>query len=312
MRQNLSRSYLKRGTTLKKIICLLLLCASIPGFAQVKKLNIAVNDLTGQGVDQSSTAIISDRLRTSLFKEGGFTVLERNAMQDILKEQGFQQSGCTSDACAVEIGQLLGVSYIVVGSVGKLGHLFTLDIRMIEVATGKIAYSENVDCDCPIEKVLTSSVVSIAKKISQNIRSTSAAAEALEKPAEQKSAGSQAVATGLGQDSSKAMNAQGKAPQTAPAPKPKKSPVLKITFGVVTLAAAGAGVAFDVMLRGKIDDNTKLKAEYASLGGNSQYAEYSTKISDNNKRANTYQILRNGSYILAGLGLAGFVVSFWF
>ena len=196
----------------------------MPLFAQVAKLNIAVSDLAGQGVDQSSTAIISDRLRTSLFKEGGFTVLERNAMQDILKEQGFQQSGCTSDACAVQIGQLLGVSYIVVGTVGKLGHLFTIDIRMIEVATGKIAYSESVDCDCPIEKVLTSSIVSIAKKISENVKSRSARATVPPKITQDNSVPSSAP----GQDT--ALSASGTKKIEGPAavgPKPKRVLCLK-------------------------------------------------------------------------------------
>ena len=269
-----------------------------------------MSDLTGQGVDASSTAIISDRLRTSLFKEGGFTVLERSAMQDILKEQGFQQSGCTSDACAVQIGQLLGVSYIVVGTVGKLGHLFTIDIRMIEVATGKISYSENVDCDCPIEKVLTSSIVSIAKKITENVKSTSSGMVAAPKETAEKSVAAGGSPPGL--DTSKARFGSANAVESQAAPKPKKSPVLTITLGAVTLAAAGAGLVFDNMLKGKINDNAKLKADYESIPGNSQYAAYSGAVADNNKSAQTDQSLRNVSYIISGLGLVGFVISFWF
>jgi TolB-like protein len=293
---------------LKKKLCLFLFWVSLPLFAGGGKYNIAVSDLAGQGIEQSSTAIISDRLRTELFKQGGFNVLERNAMQDILKEQGFQQSGCTSDACAVEIGQLLGVSYIVVGTVGKLGHLFTIDVRMIEVGTGKIAYSENVDCDCPIEKVLTNSVVSIAKKITENVK-ISAISTSQTKPNEQKSPSLDALA----QDTAKpAPGRMEPSKNMAAGPKPKKSPVLKITFGAVALAAAGAGYAFDYMLKGKIDDNARLTAEYKAQPGNSQYAEYSGKIADNNKSANTNQTLRNASYIVAGLGLAGFVITFLF
>jgi TolB-like protein len=299
---------MKRGESLKKSSLLLLLCVSLSLFAQGKKMNIAVSDLSGQGIEQSSTSIISDRLRTELFKQGGFNVLERNAMQDILKEQGFQQSGCTSDACAVEIGQMLGVSYIVVGTVGKLGRLFTIDVRLIQVATGKIAFSENVDCDCPIEKVLTVSIVSIAKKISQNITSLSTPVATIARPDEQKSpdysAHSQEPDNGP-VDTKTAL-------QSAGNKKPKKSPVLKITLGVATLAAAGAGYAFDNMLKAKINDNARLTAEYKSQPGNTQYAEYSGKISDNNKSAKTDQNLRNACYVISGLGLAGFVISFLF
>jgi len=296
-----------KGKTLKRSAWLFLLFIILPVFAQEKKLNIAVSDLAGQGIEQSSTAIISDRLRTELFKQGGFTVLERNAMQDILKEQGFQQSGCASDACAVEIGQMLGVSYMVVGSVGKLGHLFTIDVRMIEVLTGKIIYSENIDCDCPIEKVLTSSVVTVAKKISENIRSKTAVAPVKALDTEQPSPSAVPA-----QDSAKVAAGATKPVQSTASPKPRKSPVLKITLGAVTLVAAGAGYAFDTMLKGKINDNASLKAEYQAQPGNSQYADYAGRISDNNKSATTYQTLRNVSYVVAVLGLAGLGVSFFF
>lgn len=288
---------------MKKMLWFFLLGISIPLFAQTAKLNIAVSDLIGQGIDQSSTSIISDRLRTELFKQGGFTVLERNSMQDILKEQGFQQSGCTSDACAVQIGQLLNVSYIVVGTVGRLGHLFTFDVRVIDVATAKIVYSENVDCDCPIEKVLTSSVVSIAQKISKNIVATL-----------NNSQSSPSIQNNL----PVANSSPDSTPKEKPAalstviPKKKKSPALKITCGALAVVAAGAGLVFDNMMKGKIEDNKNLKAEYQSLPGNLQYSEYSAKISKNNKDATTDQKLRNASYILSGLGAIGFAVSFLF
>jgi len=88
--------------------------------------------------------------------------------------------------------------------------------------------------------------------------------------------------------------------------------VLKIAFGAVTLAAAGAGIVFDNMLKSKINDNATLRAEYQSQPGNTKYADYAGAVSDNNKSANNDQNLRNVSYIISGLGLVGFVVSFWF
>jgi TolB-like protein len=146
--------------------------------------NIAVTDLTGQGVDQASATIISDRLRTELFNTGTFKVLERQSMQDILKEQGFQQSGCASDQCLVEMGQLLGVTHIVSGTVGKLGAMFTLNVRMIDVKTGVIVYTASVDCRCAIEDVLTNSVPSIAGKIAARV--SKPAAVATKPPPEQR------------------------------------------------------------------------------------------------------------------------------
>ena len=43
-------------------------------------------------------------------------------MEDILKEQGFQQTGCTSDECVVEVGKIIGVQQMVGGSISKVGN----------------------------------------------------------------------------------------------------------------------------------------------------------------------------------------------
>jgi TolB-like protein len=153
---------------MNKFALLLPVFASL-ALAQGGKFTLAVSDLVGEGIDQSTAAILSDRLRTELFKTGRVTVLERGVMQDILKEQGFQQSACSSDSCMVEVGQLLGVSHIVAGTLGKLDRLYTLDIRMVEVSSGKIVYSESVDCQGSIENVITVSIPLVAQKVSRHI-----------------------------------------------------------------------------------------------------------------------------------------------
>jgi hypothetical protein len=57
-------------------------------------------------------------------------------MEEVLQEQGFQQTGCTSEECAVEVGQLLGVQNMIGGSIGRVGETFTIDVRMISVQSG--------------------------------------------------------------------------------------------------------------------------------------------------------------------------------
>ena len=57
-------------------------------------------------------------------------------MSEILDEQGFQQSGCTSDECAAEVGALLGVKNMISGAFGKLGNTYTIDAKMFSVESG--------------------------------------------------------------------------------------------------------------------------------------------------------------------------------
>lgn len=97
------------------------------------KQTIAVLDLDAEGLSRSEARIISSRLRTDLFNTSTFTVLERDKMEDILQEQGFQLSGCTTNECVVEAGKLIGVRHIIAGNIGKLGKLYTINIRLIDV-----------------------------------------------------------------------------------------------------------------------------------------------------------------------------------
>ncbi len=116
---------------------LYLLCLSTILSAQ-RSESLAVLDLEGRGISALEAASLTDRLRSELVKTGAVTVVERGQMNQVLEEQDFQMTGCTSDECAVEVGQLLGVSQMVAGSIGKLGNTFLLDVRIINVQTGAI------------------------------------------------------------------------------------------------------------------------------------------------------------------------------
>lgn len=141
-----------------------ILIVSASALAQ-EKTAVAVMDLNGEGISPSETKLISSRLRMELFRTGKFTVVEREKMFDILEEQGFQASGCTSNECAVEVGRLLGVSTIIAGDVGKIGELYTVSVRMIDVETGKLLKFSSSDCDCKIETFLTETISEVAAKL---------------------------------------------------------------------------------------------------------------------------------------------------
>lgn len=114
-----------------------LFCISTIVWAQARE-SLAVPDLEGHGISALEAASLADRLRSKLVRTGEVTVVERGQMTQILDEQNFQLTGCTSDECAVEVGPLLGVSQMVAGSIGVLGNTFLLDVRIVDVQTGAI------------------------------------------------------------------------------------------------------------------------------------------------------------------------------
>ncbi|UCH11287.1 MAG: PEGA domain-containing protein [Fidelibacterota bacterium] len=116
---------------------------------------IAVLPLSNLGVSSHEAAALTDRLRSELFSTGRFRVLERNLMQQILREQDFQLTGCTTDECAVQVGQLLGVQQMVGGSISLVGETFTTSIRLIDVETGEIVKVATYDYKGPIDELLS-------------------------------------------------------------------------------------------------------------------------------------------------------------
>ena len=63
---------------------------------------IAVFDFENNGLKKYEVRQLSTRLESEVVKIGGFRVVERTKIDEILKEQKFQMSGCV-DECLIEI-----------------------------------------------------------------------------------------------------------------------------------------------------------------------------------------------------------------
>ena len=126
------------------------------------KSNIAVVQLLGGNISKSAIAALTDRLRFELFQTNYFQVIERDIMDEILMEQGFQQSGCTTNECAVEMGKLINVENIISGSINKVGNTFSSSIKMINIQEGNIVKIISFDYSGPIDEMLKRGMKKIA------------------------------------------------------------------------------------------------------------------------------------------------------
>jgi len=93
-----------------KLNCILLFLFYCFSIAQ-EKMSIAVLELDAVGLSKQEAQVLTDRLRTELFKTNQFKVLERDKMTEILDEQGFQLSGCTTNDCVVDWGLATGTTF---------------------------------------------------------------------------------------------------------------------------------------------------------------------------------------------------------
>lgn len=127
---------------------------------------VAVTPLEGHGIAESEAATLTEVLSNELLNTGKFRVMERDRMNEILQEQGFQQSGaCNDEACLVEMGQMLGIEQLIAGSIGKVGKAYSINVRIVSVATGEILRNVSHNYTGPIEDLLTHEMGVVAKKL---------------------------------------------------------------------------------------------------------------------------------------------------
>lgn len=71
-------------------------------------------------------------------------LVERERMQDVLKEQNMQRSAMFDSTTAVKAGRLLGAEFIATGSLTAAAPELRIDMRLIRVETGEIVKTARV------------------------------------------------------------------------------------------------------------------------------------------------------------------------
>jgi curli biogenesis system outer membrane secretion channel CsgG len=129
------------------------------------KKTIAVSDFEALGFNENELKLVTNKMTSLLIDKNLFTVLERAKMEEILNEQGFQLTGCVSNECVVEAGQILGVQLMLTGTIGRFGNLNVIDIRIVDVETSKIVKSISIEIEGPRETLFTRGVTSALNEL---------------------------------------------------------------------------------------------------------------------------------------------------
>ena len=127
---------------------------------------IAIVDFDAIDISINESRSLTQRLTTEMISLGVFQVLERTEMKRLLDEQKFQYSGCVNMKCAIEIGKMIGARYMVVGSISKLGTMYSIDSRLINVETGESYESADYTHTGDIDYLLVEGMKAIAHKLS--------------------------------------------------------------------------------------------------------------------------------------------------
>ena len=154
----------------KAAISVVLLLMLFPVISVAAQTQVAVLEFVGKNVSTEEASALADRLRIELFRTGQFKVMEREIMDQILEEQGFQLSECTSNECIVEMGQLIGVERVVAGSVSRVGEVFSIAARMVSVQTGEIIGIATYDYEGKIGQLLKTGMANVSQQLAGTIQ----------------------------------------------------------------------------------------------------------------------------------------------
>ena len=104
----LVKRMMKKSLIIFIFIALFLFSANLFADTTKAKPAVAVADLQAkEGISKELADTISDYFRTQLFNTDKYIMVTRESMELILKEQNFQQSGCTSQECVVQMGTMV-------------------------------------------------------------------------------------------------------------------------------------------------------------------------------------------------------------
>ena len=129
--------------------------------------SVAVLDFDGIGISKDEARALSGRFGTEFMgvSKGTYKIVERNQMGQILEEQGFQNTGIVSSDDAVKMGEALGADFIVSGSISKVGTLFSINARLLNVQSAEIVKSISHDHMGDIVDIMKKGIKESASKL---------------------------------------------------------------------------------------------------------------------------------------------------
>lgn len=129
----------------------------------VSKPIIGVGEITSS-ISSANPENFQTMLETALVKTNKFEIIERSRLDEVLGERALGMAGITDNNAGLSGVQ--GVDYLIYGSITKLGETkkqsnfliaglnkndkiyeMGVDLRLVDVSTGKIVRAENVDLD---------------------------------------------------------------------------------------------------------------------------------------------------------------------
>lgn len=112
--------------------------------AATNKTKVAVADLTDlQGIVHQLGRFASEEISINLVLAAPkFTVIDRNHLRTILKEQKLSMSGLMDPANQKKLGKILGVDALILGSITSFGESYRITFKVVATDTAQVVAAD--------------------------------------------------------------------------------------------------------------------------------------------------------------------------
>ena len=119
------------------IFGLLMLCGAM-SFGQAAGPTLAVLDVAGTRVEQAALNLVYGYIVDKLNRTEKYAIVERSALDKVLKELEISGSSMVDEKTVMEIGKISGAEFILVSTLSLDGDVYYLSMRVISVKSGKV------------------------------------------------------------------------------------------------------------------------------------------------------------------------------
>jgi curli biogenesis system outer membrane secretion channel CsgG len=132
-------------------------------FASISDMSV-FSGLGGAGASKG----ISDLLTNQLFKDGSYILIERSRVASVLTEQNLGASGRIEPTTAAQIGRILGVDAVLIGSVTKFSYGGKKSASFGDIFTGSRKQVATVQISARLISTSTGEILSVAEGTGQS------------------------------------------------------------------------------------------------------------------------------------------------
>jgi TolB-like protein len=128
---------------------------------------ISIEDNSTSGKYEKLIAALPNLLNSQLANNKRIDVVERSRLIELLNEMKLSMTGLILESTAQQIGRTLGLNFVILGNFVEIGGEFRIDMRILEVESGKIITGNYVQGR---ESQLFDLIDSLAEKIEGSIK----------------------------------------------------------------------------------------------------------------------------------------------